>query len=202
MNVWCLTSLLNGDDFYSSSAFTWTWQEWQTSPISVKTWRIVETSFVLPWTSFSRSSKWWEETIIHSVLTKQPLRSPTRAWRRGVRVLSARGGENECQSMSEPGAERQHCTSNTVSTSEQISAYRLYFATERRLVLIGTCNWYNSQPTTRPGKLSDARRPSRVLSSRCDSALLLMLRGDLRSPVSKSFSCGDKRTAKSSKGFF
>jgi len=28
-------------------------------------------------------------------------------------VLSARGGENECQSMSKPGAERQHCTSNT-----------------------------------------------------------------------------------------
>ncbi len=87
------------------------------------------------------------------MLTKQPLRSPTGAWRRGVRVLSARGGENECQSMSEPGAERQHCTSNSVSTSEQISAYRLYFATERRLVLIGTCNWYNSQRTTRPGKL-------------------------------------------------
>lgn len=41
------------------------------------------------------------------------MRSPTGAWRRGVRVLSARGGENECQSMSEPGAERQHCTSNT-----------------------------------------------------------------------------------------
>ncbi|KAL1280505.1 hypothetical protein QQF64_015105 [Cirrhinus molitorella] len=64
------------------------------------------------------------------------MRSPTGAWRRGVRVLGERGGENECQSMSEPGAERQHCTSNTVSTSEQISAYRLYFATERRLVLI------------------------------------------------------------------
>lgn len=59
----------------------------------------------------------------------------------------------------------------------------------------------STHDTTRE-TLSDARRPSRVLSSRCDSTLLLMLRGDLRSAVSKSFCCGDKRTAKPSKGFF
>lgn len=57
-----------------------------------------------------------------------------------------------------------------VSTSEQISAYRLYFATERRLVLIGTCNWYNSQQTTRPGNCL-TRRDCRTFFPR-DSTLL------------------------------
>lgn len=129
------------------------------------------------------------------------MRSPTGAWRRGVRVLSARGGENECQSMSEPGAERQHCTSNTwfPPLSKSLPIVSTLPLNEDSF-LSDTCNWYNSQHTTRPGNC--VSRAATVLSSRCDSTLPLMLRVDLRSPVSKSFGCGDKRTAKPSKGFF
>ncbi|KAG1969665.1 hypothetical protein F2P79_001613 [Pimephales promelas] len=114
-------------------------------------------------------------------------------------VLSARGGENECQSMSKPGAERQHCTSNTwfPPLSKSLPIVSTLPLNEDSFSSV-----HVTDTTLNKRELSHAPRLSHVLSSRFDSTLLLMLRVDLRSPVSKSFGCADKRTAKPSKGFF
>lgn len=136
--------------------------------------------------------------MIHSVLTKQRWNPPKGARKGGVGWLGEgeRGmGENVSHwaNLALSGSTAPKTLFVNVNHPPQIhSAFRTYFATPRRFLLIDTCNWYHCEPSS-----WDSSYLLRIEQPGTTSFYSMLLRylQCVRSSALKSFGREDKRTS-------